>query len=177
MDRETALMLAVKEGSSEAFRELYGLYEKPLASFLHRLCWNRSLVEDLLQEVMLRVWRAAATYEPKARVSTWIFRIAHNLWINESAKRKAEPLGNADPAGAADPSGGMARGELQQAVRRAIESLPEAERECLVLSEYNGMKYAEIAEVMGIPVGTVKSRIFTASQRLRESLKGLNPGG
>ena len=90
MDRETQLMLAVRDGSAEAFRELYALYEKPLAGFLHRLCWNRALVEDLLQEVMLRVWRAASGYEPRARVSTWIFRIAHNLWINESAKRRAE---------------------------------------------------------------------------------------
>src|SRR5262245_36878200 len=97
-DRETQLMLEVKAGSKPAFQELYRLYEKPLANFLYRLCWNRSLVEDLLQEVMLRVWRAAATYEPQAKVSTWLFRIAHNLWINESAKKRADALGDADPA-------------------------------------------------------------------------------
>src|SRR2546427_12977421 len=93
-DRETQLMLAVKAGSKEAFQELYRLYEKPLAGFLHRLCWNPSLVEDLLQEVMLRVWRAAASWEPQAKVSTYLFRIAHNLWINESSKRKADALGD-----------------------------------------------------------------------------------
>ena len=174
-DRETNLMLAVKGGSKEAFRELYGLYEKPLANFLYRLCWNRSLVEDLLQEVMLRVWRAAASYEPTAKVSTYLFRIAYNLWVNEAARKRAEALGEADPARDADPSAGMHRRELQAAVRRAIETLPNGEKECLILSEYNGMKYADIAEVLGIPVGTVKSRIFTATQRLREALKGMMP--
>ena len=65
---------------------------------------------------------------------------------------------------------------MQAAVQRAIESLPEGERECLVLSEYNGFKYAEIADILGIPLGTVKSRMFSAVQHLKEALKDLEPG-
>jgi RNA polymerase sigma-70 factor (ECF subfamily) len=175
MDHEVDLMLAVKGGSKEAFHELYKLYERPLSNFLYRLCWNRSLVDDLVQEVMLRLWRAAPNYEPTAKVSTYIFRIAHNLWINEASKKKAEALKDADRAEDRDPSGDMHRREVQAAVKKAIEQLPEGERLCLVLSEYNGLKYAEIGEILSIPVGTVKSRVFSAAQRLREMLKALKP--
>ena len=88
MDRETELMLKIKEGSKEAFHELYTLYERPLANFLYRLCWNRSLVDDLVQEVLMRVWRAAPNYEPTAKVSTYIFRIAHNLWSTSPPRKR-----------------------------------------------------------------------------------------
>jgi RNA polymerase sigma-70 factor (ECF subfamily) len=170
-DHETELMLAVRGGSAEAFRELYELYQKPLANFLYRMCWNRSLVDDLVQEVFLRVWRAREQYEPTAKVTTYLFRIASNLWINQSAKKRESALGDADRPVGDSPTEPLERSEVQKAVKRAVEALPEGERLCLVLSEYNGLKYAEISEVLGIPVGTVKSRIFSAVQRLRAALK------
>lgn len=174
-DRETELMLRAKAGDAPAFEELYRLFQKPVANYLYRLCWNRQIVDDLVQEVFLRLWRAAPGYEPTAKVSTYIFRIAHNLWINESMKRKEQAIEEADPSAEHDPASGLERAEIQAAVKKAIEALPEGERECLVLSEYNGFKYAQISEILGIPVGTVKSRIFSAVQRLRESLKGMGP--
>jgi len=170
-DRETELMLAVRSGSQDAFRDLYTLFEKPLANFLYRMCWNRSMVDDLVQEVFLRVWRAREQYEPSAKVSTYLFRIASNLWINQSAKRREQALGDADRPVEGSPSESLERSEVQKAVKRAVDALPEHERLCLVLSEYNDLRYAEIAEVLEIPVGTVKSRIFSAVQRLKESLK------
>jgi RNA polymerase sigma-70 factor (ECF subfamily) len=175
-DRETELMLRVKAGDRAAFEELYALYRKPLANFLYRLCWNRTLAEDLLQETFLRLWRAAPGYEPAARVSTYVFKIAHNLHLNEAARRREKLLEDADPELRDDPSADLHRREVQKAVRKAIESLPEGERECLLLSEDQGFKYAEIAEILDIPVGTVKSRMFSAVARLREALQGLEPG-
>jgi len=175
-DRETELMLRVKAGDRAAFEELYGLYRKPLASYLYRLCWNRPLAEDLLQEAFLRLWRAAPGYEPSAKVSTYVFRIAHNLFINESARRREKVLEGPGPETRADPASDLQRREVQESVRRAVEELPEGERECLLLAEFHGFRYAEIAEILGIPVGTVKSRMFSAVQRLRETLKGLEPG-
>jgi RNA polymerase sigma-70 factor, ECF subfamily len=172
-DRETELMLRAKTGDASAFAELYSLFKKPLANFLYRLCWNRQIVDDLMQEVFLRVWRAAPTYEPTAKVSTYLFRVAHNLWINEGMKRREQAVDAVERAADLDPSEGLQRGEVQAAVQKAIDELPPGERECLVLSEYNGMKYADIADILGIPVGTVKSRIFSAVQRLREKLKGI----
>lgn len=172
-DRETRLMLRVKEGDAAAFEELYGLFKRPLANFLYRLCWNRQLVDDLMQDVFLRLWRAAPNYEPTAKVSTYVFRIAHNLWINEGMKRREQAIQDLERSGDMDPGEDLVRGETQAAVKKAIDELPDGERECLVLSEYNGLKYAEISEILGIPVGTVKSRIFSAVQRLREKLKGI----
>lgn len=170
-DRETELMLAVRKGDAGAFKELYEAYQKPLANFLFRMCWNRALVDDLVQEVFLRVWRAREQYEPTARVSTYLFRIASNLWINHAEKKRESVLGDADRESGGAPEEPLERSEVQQAVKRAVDALPEGERLCLVLSEYNGLKYAEISEVLGIPVGTVKSRIFSAVQRLKVSLK------
>ncbi len=170
-DRETDLMLAIRGGSAEAFRELYEAYQKPLANFLYRMCWNRALVDDLVQEVFLRVWRAREQYEPTAKVSTYLFRIASNLWINYAEKKRESVLGDADRAAGDSPEAPLEASEVRQAVKRAVDALPEGERLCLVLSEYNGLKYAEISEVLGIPVGTVKSRIFSAVQRLKVALR------
>ena len=174
-DRETELMLRVKVGDRAAFAELYGLYQKPLVNYLFRLCFNRPLAEDLLQETFLRIWKAAATYEPTAKVSTYVFRIAHNLFLNEAARKREIALEGADNEMRADPASDLGRREVQSAVKKAIEGLPDGEREVLLLSEYNGFKYAEISEILGIPVGTVKSRMFSAVQRLKEALKGMEP--
>lgn len=168
-------MLRVKGGDRAALGELYGLYQKPLVNYLYRLSSNRGLSEDLLQETFLRIWKAAATYEPTAKVSTYVFRIAHNLFLNEAARRREMALEGTDNEMRADPASDLGRREVQNAVKRAIEALPDGERECLLLSEYNGFKYAEISEILGIPLGTVKSRMFSAVQRLKEALKGLEP--
>ena len=174
-DKETELMLRVKAGDRPAFEEIFHLYQKPLVNYLFRLCGNRARSEDLLQDAFLRLWKAAPTYEPSAKVSTYIFRIAHNLFLNDAARRKEKALETLDAESRSDPASDMNRRELRSAVQKAVEALPEGEREVLLLSEYNGFKYAEISEILGIPVGTVKSRMFSAVQRLKESLKGLNP--
>jgi RNA polymerase sigma-70 factor (ECF subfamily) len=172
-DRETELMLRVKVGDRAAFEELFHLYEKPLTNYLFRLSGNRARSEDLLQDAFLRLWKAAPTYEPSAKVSTYIFRIAHNLFLNDAARRREKALESMEAETRSDPSSDLNRRELQSQVQRAVESLPEGEREVLLLSEYNGFKYAEISEILGIPVGTVKSRMFSAVQRLKEALKDL----
>ena len=174
-DREIELMLRVKGGDRSAFEELYRLYQKPLVNYLYRLCFNRPLAEDLLQEAFLRLWKAAPNYQPTAKVSTYVFRIAHNLFLNEAARRREKALEGADEEVRANPSSDLSRREVQSAVKKAIEALPDGERDCLLLSEYEGFKYAEISEILGIPVGTVKSRMFSAVQRLKESLKGMEP--
>src|SRR5262245_37774939 len=86
-DRATELMLRVKAGDRAAFEEIFRLYQKPLANYLFRLTANRARSEDLLQDTFLRLWKAAPTYEPSAKVSTYIFRIAHNLFLNDAARR------------------------------------------------------------------------------------------
>jgi len=172
-DLETALMLRVKGGDRAAFEKIFRLYQKPLTNYLYRLSGNRARSEDLLQDAFLRLWKAAPGYEPSAKVSTYIFRIAHNLFLNDVARRRERALESMEAETRSDPSSDLNRREVQSAVQRAVESLPEGEREVLLLSEYNGFKYAEISEILGIPVGTVKSRMFSAVQRLKEALKDL----
>lgn len=170
-DRETELMLRVRGGDRGAFEEIFGLFQRPLANFLYRLCWNRARAEDLVQETFLRLWKAAPGYEPTAKVSTFIFRIAHNLFINDAARRREQALEGADREAGGDPSDDLHRREMRAAVKKAVEMLPSGEQEVLVLSEYNGFKYSQIADILGIPVGTVKSRMFSAVQRLKVLLK------
>jgi RNA polymerase sigma-70 factor (ECF subfamily) len=163
----------VKGGDRAAFEEIFHLYQKPLTNYLYRLSGNRARAEDLLQDAFLRLWKAAPGYEPSAKVSTYVFRIAHNLFLNDAARRREKALESMDAETRSDPSSDLNRREVVSQVQRAVESLPDGEREVLLLSEYNGFKYAEISEILGIPVGTVKSRMFSAVQRLKEALKGL----
>jgi len=181
---DVELMQRVKGGDRAAFAELYEIHKGPLFSFLFRMAWDKSLADDCLQEVFIAVWKAAPTWEPTAQVNTWIFRIARNIWINEGRRAKRRPalfsfLGGGDedqgmpdfPDDAAGPDDSALTTEARAAVRKAIDQLPEKERMVVLLSEFEGMKYAEIAEVLDIPVGTVKSRMSSASERLRGLLR------
>jgi RNA polymerase sigma-70 factor (ECF subfamily) len=170
-DRETDLMRRVKAGDRAAFEDLFRAFERPLGSYLLRLTWNRSLVEDLLQDTFLRVWKAAPGWEPAAKVSTWIFRIAHHLHLNAAARRQ-ERSGTLPERAAPEAPGA----EAAEALRELLAGLPEGERAVLLLSEVQGFRYAEIADVLGIPVGTVKSRMSSAVRRLRELRSGRFPG-
>lgn len=170
-ERETQLMIAIRDGSTEAFEDLYTLLRRPVANYLYRLCGRASRVDDLVQEVFLRVWRAAPRWQPTAKVSTWIFQIAHNAWANEASRKREEAMPPEAQEIEVTPSRNMDRAETSEAVLSALLKLPEGEREVLVLAEYNGLRYEEISDVLGIPVGTVKSRMFNAMKRLREILR------
>ncbi len=184
-ERDIELMQRVKQGDHAAFQELYEAYKRPLAGFFYKLTYDPSVTEDCIQEVFLRAWRAAGNWEPTGKVSTYLFTIAHNYWINEGKRGKKRPAPFSQIAGANDEEGGrgaefegpavepvesMEKRELRDAVRKAIEELPEHERVVLVLSEYEGLKYQEIGEICGIPEGTVKSRIWKACTRLKKIL-------
>ena len=167
---EEELLRATAGGDQNAFEELYHLYKKPLAKLLYRLSFDRILVDDLMQEVFVRLWRGAGSFRGLSKVSTFVFRIAYNVYINESRKRKEKLSEELHSETTVQPYDQLIREEMQARVRDAIQSLPEHERAALILSEYNDLKYQEIGEVLGIPVGTVKSRIFSAVNRLRERL-------
>ncbi|MCE9581411.1 MAG: sigma-70 family RNA polymerase sigma factor [Planctomycetes bacterium] len=182
---DVALMHRVKTGDRAAFGELYEIHKGPLFSFLFRMSWDKIVAEDCLQEVFIAVWKAAPTWEPTAQVNTWLFRIARNIYINEGRKAKRRPtlfsfLGSPSeeeqsapdfPDDAAGPEDSTLTEEARGAVRKAIEQLPEHERMVVLLSEFEGLKYAEIADALDIPVGTVKSRMSSASERLRGLLR------
>jgi len=176
-------MARLKGGDLAAFESLYARYAHPLLNFFHQMCFDRVASEDYLQETFLRVWRARATWQPMAKVSTWLFQIAKNLWLNEREKQKLRPFhaakGGDDSVaqwervagGAPSPSESASSGETVAALRDAVGGLSEKLRAVFVMARYQGLPYAEIASALEIPEGTVKSRMAQAEKLLRDRLR------
>ncbi|MFH1022648.1 MAG: sigma-70 family RNA polymerase sigma factor [Planctomycetota bacterium] len=184
---DTELMLAFRTGDREAFQGLVERYAKPLIAFFHRLTWDRETSEDLAQEVFLHLYRFKGRYTVKAKFSTFLFTIARNCYRdhNRRVRRRLHPvsldarslssddetsLGDRIPVEEPPPEATAVRNETMTRLRRAIEALTPDLRMVFVLCEENGLSYAEVAEVMEIPIGTVKSRLFTATRKLRDRL-------
>lgn len=180
------LMMFVKDGDYTAFDELYNRYSGPIRRFLFSLTWDRDVAEDYLQEVFLRLWRARDRYEPTGRFSTYLFQIAKNYYLAQARKAKArseefslahvdrngfKPFENLRVNQQIEPEVHLLEEYRKLGIRRAIASLPERQKLVFVMSHLEDMKYAEIAEVLGIAVGTVKSRMFAAVGSLRTMLK------
>jgi RNA polymerase sigma-70 factor (ECF subfamily) len=172
MTSEDELVQRVKNGDRAAFDQLYELYKRPIANLLYRLCFDRELVNDLLQEVFVRFWRGLPGFRGGSKLLTFIYRIAYNVWINEQRHRRERTSPGAEKVAHGDPAEAAFQSERLEAVKEAIKTLPPNERVILVMSEYNDLPYEQISEILGIPVGTVKSRMFYALQHLRERLKG-----
>lgn len=183
---DAVLMERFGHGDDEAFRTLVRRHEGPLRTFFYRRCFDRALAEDCVQEVFLRLVRHRGSWRPDAKFTTYMYRIAENHWIDRWRSRKSAPAEasldappDADGAPAeravADPGRGpserAADHELAEKLRRALADLTEEQRSVFVLAETRGLKYAEIGDVLGIPVGTVKSRMHAATARLRQSLE------
>jgi RNA polymerase sigma-70 factor (ECF subfamily) len=177
------LMARVQAGDVRAFELLYARYSHPLLNFFHQMCFDRAAAEDYLQETFLRVWRARASYRPIGKVSTWLFEIAKNFWFNEREKIRRRPfatgaggeeaqaqLSLVPDAGGATPADAARAKEIGEALGRAVAGLSDKLRAAFVLARYHQLPYAEIAEILKIPVGTVKSRVALAEELLRARL-------
>jgi RNA polymerase sigma-70 factor (ECF subfamily) len=169
-DEESDLMFAIKNGSRIAFEKLYNLYKKPLANYIYRLCWDKNLAEDILQDVFLHIWKGAKGYRREAKVSTYIFRIAHNIWISHSRriKKSSEIPIYFLQAKTENP---LLTQELNIEVKKALNELSPIEKEVIILSQYNGLRYDEISEILDIPLGTVKSRLASALSNMHKRLE------
>jgi RNA polymerase sigma-70 factor (ECF subfamily) len=175
-DSDIELMLRVKQGDEEAFDELARRYRRSLTNFFYSLCWNYDTSQDFTQEVLVCVWLARERYEPSAKFSTYIFRIARNRWLTSLRSRKCRPealfLEETWEPSLPEPSLErlLIRRYEDRRIRLAVSRLPDHYRLVFVLSQFQDMKYAEIAEILEIPVGTVKSRMSSAVHILREWL-------
>jgi RNA polymerase sigma-70 factor (ECF subfamily) len=162
--------------SRAAFSEVFEYFAPRLKSYLMRLGSDGSAAEEIMQEVMLNVWRKAEQYDrTQASVSTWIFRIARNRRI-DSLRRTNKPELDAEdpmlrPAEAETPDITVNRAQIEIQVRDAIETLPSEQLTLLKAAFYEGLSHSEVAKKFGLPLGTVKSRIRLAFQRLRGSLE------
>jgi RNA polymerase sigma-70 factor (ECF subfamily) len=167
MPTDEALVGQVARGDEQALAELLRRWERPLAHFLHRRTGGRD-VEDLYQEVWLRVVRAAERFDGDRRFSTWLFQIALNLTRDWRRRPPAEPS-DAEPAGEARPA---ARAEAGIDVERLLARLPEGQREVVALRYLHDLSEDEVALLLDIPAGTVKSRLHHAIARLNALVRG-----
>lgn len=180
---DTALVGQVAEGDEDALGQLYDRFGQAVYSLCLRIVRDGATAEELTQEVFVRLWRSAASFEPtRGRVSTWLLRIAHNLALNEVRRRQSRPVvapdvdwelesaSLADTSTEGDPSIAVWMRERAETVRHALAQLPTPQRQAIELAFFGGLSQAEVAAALGDPLGTVKSRIRVGMQRLRELL-------
>ncbi len=180
------IMLRVKAGDSAAFDYLVQKYRRPLVSFMYRMARNSAVAEDLAQEVFLRVYRSRNTYEPSAKFTTWLYRIATNLAVNHARDTRYERPEVSVSLDEPDEETGttfelrdgkltaeqeMVRRERLQAIRSKVEALPERQRTAVIMHKYQQMDYKQIAEVLKLSESATKSLLFRAYETLREQLK------
>lgn len=176
------LVLAVGAGNVEALGLLATRWEQPLFRFVFKLLGRTEDARDVCQETFVRVLDKASHFRRGARFSTWMYQIALNICRDRARRRRrwsariVGPLPDQDAfrfeprADGEAPDETAARDEMKRAVRRALMRLPGEQREVIVLKEYENMKFREIADVLGVPESTVKSRMYVALDAMRESL-------
>jgi RNA polymerase sigma-70 factor (ECF subfamily) len=189
LEQDAQLMLQVKEGDAGSFELLLNKYRRPVVNYLNRMVRNKAVAEELAQEAFLRVYRARGSYEPAAKFTTWLFRIATHLALNSLRDNKhqyrqqsveadgfeGQPLQLADQR--ANREEQLVAEARLAAVRTAVAKLPEKQRAAVLLHKYEGMDYAQIAGALGCSVSAVKSLLYRAYETLRASLVDLAISG
>ena len=179
--RDVQLMQLVSAGETAAFEELVERHQRLVVGTVARMLGNNSEVEDLAQQVFVRVWKSAKRYVPRAKFTTWLLKITRNLVFNELRRRsrhaqlplQAESEDEERPLRderAVAPDASLLEKELQSAIEAAITQLPETQRMAVVLRRYDELSYEEIAQVLEQSVPAVKSLLFRARTELRTRL-------
>jgi len=188
LDPDVRLMLEVRDDSAAAFEELVARYQDRLVTVLRHQVGSREQAEDLAQEVFLRVYRARKSYVPGSKFATWLFTIANHAAANslrDRSRRHETTLCSRDsgPMGARPldqmllassgqmPARRLDKAEMREIVRMSLESLGERQRMAVLLSKFEGMSYAEIAQVMDVSPQALKSLLSRARENLREVLQ------
>ena len=180
------LISAVQAGEPDAFEFLVQRHQRALVDLFYRLSRDHDTAEDCAQEVFAKLASHLGTFEPRAKFTTFLHRVARNLWIDKlraGAGRHSISLdaasGDGDgtlhdsvPAASTGPLETLERQELVELLRRAVMALPDGLRKVVILAEQHGLGYNEVGALLRIPVGTVKSRIHAARERLRQMLSG-----
>jgi RNA polymerase sigma-70 factor (ECF subfamily) len=180
-DPGTRDMLAWQAGEEAAFDRLVAAYSERLFALFTRFLGPVPEREDMVQETFLRVLRARQAYQPTARFSTWLYRIAFNLSVNRSERTRPTASLDATPAGPAavdvelPPEASLERDDVVAAVRAAIARLPENQRAAMILARYEELSFAEIADVLGSSEKAVKSLVHRARENLRAELAPFLP--
>jgi RNA polymerase sigma-70 factor (ECF subfamily) len=178
---DVRLMRLVARGDTAAFEELIERHQALVIGTVARMLGSNSDVEDIAQQVFIRVWKSAGRYVPRAKFTTWVLKITRNLVFNElrRSKRRALVPIQTDPnaeeiqlkdEAAQSPDASLLETELQQAIDKAIAELPETQRMAVILRRYQDLSYEQIADVLDLSVPAVKSVLFRARTELRVRL-------
>jgi RNA polymerase sigma factor (sigma-70 family) len=178
---DVRLMRLIGHGDTAAFEALIERHQALVAGTVARMLGSNSDVEDIAQQVFIRVWKSAGRYIPRAKFTTWLLKITRNLVFNElrRSKRQAHVPLQTDPQTeeiplkdetAHSPDTSLLERELQQAIEEAILALPESQRLALVLRRYQELSYEQIGDVLNLSVPAVKSVLFRARTELRARL-------
>lgn len=183
---DAELVEQAKKGHIPAFEMLVNRYQQRVANVIAKLVKNRSEIEDVAQEVFIKVFRALPRFRGDSSFYTWVYRIAINTAKNHLVAKsrriqntqveyeEAESFsGNEAHRNLDTPDAVYARGELEQVMSKAISQLPEDLKTAIILREVDGLSYEEIAEEMACPIGTVRSRIFRARDAIDQALRPL----
>jgi RNA polymerase sigma-70 factor (ECF subfamily) len=170
--READLIALAKQGDRAAFSDLVGLHRRGVISVVYRMCGDADLAEDAAQEAFIRAWKNIHRYQPRSPFRNWVYRIATNAALDVLRRERktanidtlplTSPLPNPETAAETE--------EKSIFIQTAILALPEASRTVIILREYEGLSYREIASTLNIPIGTVMSRLNYARKRLRKIL-------
>jgi RNA polymerase sigma-70 factor (ECF subfamily) len=188
MDKELSsedLMARIVGGDEGAFEILVNRHQTSVLNLIYRFVGDRTQARDLAQEVFLRVWQGAKTYKPEAKLTTWIYRIATNLCVNElkSSRRKRwfslhrpgedaeKTLEETLPDGSPSAEDLLLTRERSRRIADALQNLPANQRVALVLKRYEDLSYEEIAKIMGCSISAVESLLVRAKRTLQEKLK------
>ncbi len=179
------LMARIGKGDEDAFEILVNRHQTSILNLVYRFIGDRTQAKDLAQEVFIRVWQSAKTYEPKAKFTTWIYRITANLCFNElkSARRKrwfsfnrSDEVGEQTfeetlPDNAPSAEDLLVQKERSRQISDALQNLPENQRMALILKRYDALSYQEIAQIIGCSVSAVESLLVRAKRTLQEKMK------
>jgi RNA polymerase sigma-70 factor (ECF subfamily) len=179
IDSDSSLVMRARAGDADAFGVLVQRYMRRAYAQALGLVGSREDALDLSQEAFARAFRARYTLDPDRPFYAWLYQILRRLCFNflRDAKVRARVLRDGSdwldeaPSAGLDPAAALERAEVRRRVAAAIDGLPAREREVLVLKEFENLKYREIAELVGVPVGTVMSRLYAARQRLAGALE------
>jgi len=171
MEREdiiTELIKAVKEGKEDAFRQLYEMTSKRVFNYLYRLVNDKHAAEDLLMETFTEVWKSSTRFRAESRGSTWMIGIARNRAMNTLRNRKIKEYDiDENLEDLPQQMHKCTEAETSALLEKALNRLPSAHREALDLIFLQGMVYEDVARITGVPLNTVKSRVFYAKEKLK----------